>query len=103
MSKRTRRLLLLIAVPLAVLTAALAAGVALSRTAEATGDLPPPKYILSGYNGLVAVYLPGEETPSYVTETPVSFLPSADREALANGMPVYSEEELTRLLEDYGS
>lgn len=103
MSKRTRRLLLLIAVPLTVLAAAAAAGSLLSRPVEAVAETPEPKYILSGYDGLVAVFVPGEEKPSFVTETPVSVLPSADREALKVGMPVYSEEELTRLLEDYGT
>lgn len=103
MSMRTRRILLMIAIPLAVLTAAVAAGVMLNRPTDATADVPQPKYILSGYEGMVAVFLPGSEQPSYVTDAPVSCLPAADRKILTEGLPVFSEEELTRLLEDYGS
>ena len=52
---------------------------------------------------MVAVFLPGRDAPEYITDTPVSSLPAADRAALQTGLPVYTEEELTRLLEDYCS
>lgn len=103
MKKSTRRILLLIAIPLAVLSAAIAAGVMLNRPVDAITETPLPKYILSSYNGMVAVFVPEDDAPTYVTQTPVSCLPSSDRKVIKEGLPIYTEEELTRLLEDYGT
>ena len=103
MDKKTRRRLLLVAAPLAVLMAA-GAGLALLRPpAAAAAPEPAPRYILGRHEGMVAVFLPGGTAPEYVTDAPVSCLPERDRALLEAGLPVWSEEELTRLLEDYCS
>jgi len=103
MTRKTRRIVLLIAVPLAVLLAAGAAAFLRAAPAAAAADVPEAKYLLRRCDGMVAVFLPGRDTPEYITDTPVSSLPAADRAALQTGLPVYTEEELARLLEDYCS
>ena len=103
MTKKTRRRLLLVVIPLAVLMAAGAVVSMLVSPASAADDGPQPKYLLRRYDGMVAVFLPDSAEPEYVTDAPVSMLPAADRAAIETGLPVYSEEELTRFLEDYCS
>jgi len=61
------------------------------------------KYIVSEYNGYVAVFTPEGGEPAYVTATPLSALPSADRLSIETGIAVYSEKQLTAVLEDYES
>ena len=62
------------------------------------------RYVVREYRGQVAVFLPLQTYgPKYVTEIPVSSLPQADREALENGIPIYTDAQLTALLQDYGS
>lgn len=64
---------------------------------------PQPLYELGIWQGNVAVFLPGEQQPQQVTETPAAALPTADQEALLQRLPVYDRETLASLLEDYGS
>ena len=62
------------------------------------------KYTVTAYEGRLAVYLTTHmDSPQYVTDVDISTLPAADREALQKGIPVYTEEELTSVLEDYSS
>ena len=62
------------------------------------------KYTVTAYEGRLAVYLTAQmDAPQYVTDVEVSTLPLADREALQTGIPIYNEEELTSILEDYSS
>ena len=70
-----------------------------------TTGAPPAEYCrLGDYEGHIAIFAPdGPDTPQRVTAIAVYMLPSADREALRGGIPVYSREELYRLLEDLGS
>jgi|GEM_PF-430540 len=77
------------------------------------GGAPPPApqpessaaavYILGEWEGKLAVFLPGKENPSQIYEVYITTLPSAEQERLQAGVPVGSEEELDRLLEDYTS
>lgn len=62
------------------------------------------KYTVTTYQGRLAVYLTAQmDTPQYITDVEVSTLPKADREALSDGIPIYTEEQLTSILEDYSS
>lgn len=62
------------------------------------------KYTVADYQGRLAVYLSAQmDAPQYITDVEVSTLPRADRLALADGIPIYTEEELTSILEDYSS
>jgi len=67
---------------------------------DAAGD---PLYRLGIREGRVAVLDGTGGNTLRVTEMPASSLPEPDRLALAREIPVYSEEELAHLLEDYGS
>lgn len=64
---------------------------------------PQPLYELGIWQGNVAVFLPGEQQPQQVIETPAAALPEADQETLRQRLPVYDRETLASLLEDYGS
>lgn len=65
-----------------------------------------PLYILRDLNGRVARYEPEQDTalpPAQVYEGVYThLLPEEDVLALQEGLPVYSEEELERRLEDFG-
>ena len=62
------------------------------------------KYTVTVYEGRLAVYLTASaQAPQYVTDVEVSTLPAADREALQKGIPIYTEAQLTSILEDYSS
>ena len=57
--------------------------------------------IVSEHNGRVCVYQDGELILQ--TDTPVASLPSRDREQLARGISVETQQELHQILEDFGS
>ena len=115
----------LVILSVAVLTAALCVGAALAAP-EPVGKAPQPqqsslsaesrqeqpdetpssdaKYTVTTYQGHLAVYLTTHmDTPQYITDVEVSTLPRADREALDAGIPIYTEQQLTSILEDYSS
>lgn len=67
--------------------------------AEISESTVSGEYILTEYDGRVAVMLDGA---LYIrTEVPVSVLPKADRERLKEGVAFRSLEEMKRALEDY--
>ena len=66
-------------------------------SAESAG----PVYLVREFEGSVAVFRFGEETPMQVLETPLSVLPEQDRLLLRDGIPVMTAEELASVLEDY--
>jgi len=63
-----------------------------------------PRYVLGTEGGFVAVFY-ASNPPSLKTQTrkPESALTPAERERLKTGIAIYTEEELTRALQDYGS
>ena len=65
-----------------------------------------PLYILRDVNGRVARYEPDQDTAQPPAEVYAGVysnqLPEQDVLPLREGIPVYSEEELQRLLEDFG-
>ena len=70
----------------------------------AAAAAPGPGYVLGEYQGRVAVYGAGEpDTPREVTAIRVHYLPSADRNALKDGISAVGDPALAALLEDLGS
>ncbi|MDO4742890.1 MAG: hypothetical protein Q4B04_02490 [bacterium] len=60
------------------------------------------KFIIKEYNNKIAVFSAEKQEPLYVLESPYVYdLPIKDRKLLSEGITVYTESELTSLLEDY--
>lgn len=57
--------------------------------------------VLGSFRGYVALFDKGKAEPRMVYPYVTAALPQADQEALEAGIPIASEEELRRLLEDY--
>lgn len=110
------RRLLVVAVSVALFTAVSAAFLRLCDPAETpsqkadspapsapppTTAAPSPYAYLRAWEGRLAVFRPAQATPTEVHEVFLQTLPSAEQQLLQAGIPVYSEEELQRLLEDY--
>lgn len=56
---------------------------------------------LGSFRGYVALFDKGAAEPKQIFPCPVSSLPDADQQALEKGIPVRTEDELNRLLEDF--
>lgn len=61
--------------------------------------------LLMGYlglhNGYLALFEDGSSEPSLILPYKAELYPQADQEALKQGIPYETQEELTRLLEDF--
>lgn len=62
---------------------------------------PRPLYTIGVWEGQVAVFEREQSYPKQVYDMPLSGLPYELRQQVLDGVPVYSEEELSVLLEDY--
>ena len=62
---------------------------------------PKPLYTIGVWEGQVAVFERQQSYPKQVYDMPLSALPYEVRQQILDGVPVYSEEELSLLLEDY--
>ena len=62
-----------------------------------------PRYRIGTDHGFVAVFYTLDETLKERTRTPESTLSQEERERLAGGIYIYTEEQLVRVLQDYGS
>ncbi|MGI6030973.1 MAG: hypothetical protein ACOX7F_05670 [Eubacteriales bacterium] len=62
-----------------------------------------PMYIAKNFQGRIGVFSSASPFPFQVIDIYVKYLPEADQQLLEEGIPLYSQEELTRLCEDYGS
>ena len=60
-------------------------------------------YTIGGWQGKLAVYVGGSNTPRDVYDIYISSFPPQEQEKLTAGIPVQNEEELNSLLEDYTS
>lgn len=108
--KKSKRL---IAVTAAIVLASSIASAAFSKKAansaiEASlntsqNERPSYSYIIKEYNGKLAVFESGSDTPFRITDLDISVLPEADRKALQNGIKAANRKELNRILEDYCS
>lgn len=70
-----------------------------------TAQLPQkkPRYLLSQYEGKLAVYIIGKTDPELVFDRYLHYLPDVDRMKLEQGIEVADYSELLRLIEDYTS
>ena len=84
------------------------------RAEQATGTLTAeqqtqqtqqsePLYYVRVHQGCLAVYRGTEADPFAVTDIRLSSLREYDQQLMQQGFPLYSEQELTTFLEDYGS
>lgn len=62
-----------------------------------------PRYLLSGYQGKLAVYMIGKKEPELVFDRYLHYLPDVDRMRLEQGIEVSDYAELLQLIEDYTS
>lgn len=72
-------------------------------TAEQQTQQSEPLYYVRVHDGCLAVYRGTETDPFAVTDIRLSSLREYDQELMQQGFPLYSEQELTVFLEDYGS
>ena len=63
----------------------------------------PAGYVLRGYEGRLAIFREGSDTPEMIFDVYTRLLPQADRERLEAGITAPDYETLTRLIEDYTS
>ena len=69
--------------------------------AESSEPETVPLYVVSEYDGKVAVFRPGNLVPEQLLETPVAALPESDRTLLRIGIRIWDEATLQTVLEDY--
>ena len=96
-----------------VTAAAVVFAMTLSKAPEKTGEAvfetavskaeEPQKTMLGVFEGKLAVFEGESSYPNRVFDFMVRTLPPKDQKALSEGITVFSEEELLRLLEDYMS
>ena len=60
-------------------------------------------FLLSIHKGRIALWKDGQESPCHVFPYPVAALPRDARQALEDGIPIDSEEDLSRFLESFCS
>ena len=60
-------------------------------------------YIVSEYNGQIAVFIPNNKTPVKVYDAYISTLPQKDQELLKEGVRAENVNELQLIIEDYTS
>lgn len=65
------------------------------------GGLRQPRYTIGEWQGQVAVFEMGTDTPRQVFDTYVETLPEGQRQQLRQGVPADTEAQLSVLLEDY--
>ena len=61
------------------------------------------KYILKDYNGRIAVFYDGSETPNEIYEIYTRSLPAEDIEKIEKGIIITGIDELAEILEDFTS
>ena len=59
--------------------------------------------VIGEWEGKLAVFQPSGSSPSEVFDVYISSLPEQEQQKLKDGIPVYDEETLAGLLEDYTS
>ncbi len=62
-----------------------------------------PLYMVRVADGVLAIYPYGSDTATEVTDIRLSSLREYDQKLMQQGFPLYSEQELTSFLEDFGS
>lgn len=62
-----------------------------------------PRYLLTGHQGKLAVFMIGKKEPELVFDRYLHYLPDVDRMRLEKGIEVFDYAELLQLIEDYTS
>ncbi|MDO4286903.1 MAG: hypothetical protein Q4C40_04180 [Eubacteriales bacterium] len=62
-----------------------------------------PLYLVREQNGVLAIYPYGSNTAAEITDIRLSSLREYDQKLMQHGFPLYTEQELTSFLEDFGS
>ena len=88
----------------AVLLAAAILGGISARNAQKAAD--PQRadgcaYVVKEYNGMIAVFQNGSNLPDEILDCPLDSLPPEEVQRLKNGIPVFSEQELQKLIEAF--
>ena len=92
---------------LTIAIAALLLGLVLAFFSRSTSSpqpepIPSPSgYLLRSYDGRLAVFREGSDTPEMIFDVYTRLLPQSDRERLEEGISAPDYETLTRLIEDY--
>lgn len=60
-----------------------------------------PAYYLKESAGKLAVYEAGSDVPREIFDTDISIFPEEDIKKLKEGIPAYTKEELSELIEDF--
>ncbi len=68
-----------------------------------TSEKTIQKYILKDYNGRIAVFYQGSETPNEIFEIYTRTLPPEDAEKIERGIEIDGLDELSEMLTDYTS
>lgn len=79
------------------------AGASSGASSAQQATLDEDIYIVKEYDGKVAVFRQGENTPLNTTTQMVVDLPDRDRKTLKEGVQVTGKEKLRKLMEDYCS
>jgi len=66
-------------------------------------DVVSPKYVLGESNGFVAVFYYNQLDVKEMTRTPTSSLTDSEFKRLSEGVNIYTDEQLVRILQDYDS
>ncbi len=58
-------------------------------------------YVVKEYNGKIAVFEKGSQSPYRTTDMYINFLPEYDKALLSTGIEVDTQAEVNKVLEDY--
>ena len=97
-----KRIAVLVIVPIAVFAVSVGLFLLLAHPGRA-GAAEPPSYTLGEDSGKLALFKTGENTPVTRYEIYTGLLPEQDVAALQQGIPVATQKELRRYLEDCGA
>lgn len=71
------------------------------RNVRRAGAILVLSLILGCHDGYAALFQSGQARPMKVFPYPIAALPAKDQALLKQGIPIETEEELRRLLQDY--
>lgn len=72
-----------------------------TATINETHNTVIKSYILKDYNGMLAIFESGKETPIEVLDVNISSLPERDAEKIKNGIHADNLNEIFSFVEDY--
>ena len=97
-----KRIAVLVIVPIAVFFVSVGLFLLLAYPGRG-GAAEPPAYTLGEDSGKLALFKTGESAPVTRYEIYTGLLPEQDVAALQEGIPVATQKELRRYLEDFGA